>query len=858
MPTTPITGPALSSIAALLGALCLMPGVAAASEAIPVGTWVTTRTEGFAAQAVGYDRLVYAPAPVSKAVILGNYHEMGSEPNTALCAYDFTTNRWDILDVGGLVHGETMAEAGHGVGTFDWDPDLKQFLFYGASSGSNQPETPYHLWWFDPLGQSGRDKNTSPKPGYINVGYSTYDAVAKRWLFFGGGTFAYDPLANAFEDKQPAGTPPESLYFSAVAFDPDDRKSYVFGGQSTRFLNDISTYHLPTNTWSKRATPGLRPAPRFMTSLAFDSIHHVFMMFGGSDGDRVYSDTWIYDPAADAWTELHPPQVPTPVYSGLFEKLAFDAEHNVFILANVGHGGFASATDFAYGIQTCFFRYAGTGPDAGTASATYVPPSGSINRDATGWAKEPVLAASDGRLLAGWVECGRPWDTLLSAWFHVRVDERVGDGWAPLGVDFTAINAEQDGGTESHGPSLALIGGSPWVSWYDANNSGAEKCQVHAKRWNGSTWIGGTIGVVDNASDREPFVFQGRSCLADIGGIPHIGFLEIDKNYFRERVFAYVKRWNGSSWTLLGGALNRENGTVAARPNSTADSIAIAGDGATPYAAWTEYTADPGLWNESPPQVHVSRWNGSAWVAVGDTLNLDADGWAYDATIAILGGQPYVAWTERTQAGNARLVAKTFFDGTWSAVGAGAFNRDAAGWAYRPSLVADPATASLYLGWVEQAALGTRPQAHVSRLRGGAWSALGTTLNVQPTLGSAQRLVLAVDRGAPIAAWGEVSYGSMRQVFTKRWNGTAWERLDGTSDPPPPPPTTTGGSGTTGTTTTGSTGSSTTGGTTTTGGGSDGGADGGGGRRCGFGSAIGVALALILNALRTGLRRSRI
>ena len=41
--------------------------------------------------------------------------------------------------------------------------------------------------------------------------------------------------------------------------------------------------------------------------MAYDPVTHRLIMFGGlSDTAASLDDTWAYDPAANAWTELHP------------------------------------------------------------------------------------------------------------------------------------------------------------------------------------------------------------------------------------------------------------------------------------------------------------------------------------------------------------------------------------------------------------------------------------------------------------------------------------------------------------------------------------------------------------------------
>jgi hypothetical protein len=264
-----------------------------------------------------------------------------------------------------------------------------------------------------------------------------------------------------------------------------------------------------------------------------------------------------------------------------------------------------------------------------------------------------------------------------------------------------------------------------------------------------------------------------------VAGTPYIGFIEVNKSASPQSAYAYVKSWNGTSWTLVGtGALN-----VRPAAGSTATSISVASDGVNPYAAWTEYfrtTSAPGGGGVSAtnPQVHVSYWNGSQWTAVGGSLNVSSSGWANDVSIAYFGGQPYAAWTERTQNGNNQLYVSTWNGTAWNLTEAGSLNQGGAnGWAYRPSLVADPTGTNLYLAWVEQTALGRKAQVFVAQLAAGSWSTLGQPLNIDPVNGSAQRVSLGVLNGQPVAAWSEVNLGTVRGIYAAQWNGSTWTQL---------------------------------------------------------------------------------
>ena len=70
------------------------------------------------------------------------------------------------------------------------------------------------------------------------------------------------------------------------------------------------------------------------------------------------------------------------------------------------------------------------------------------------------------------------------------------------------------------------------------------------------------------------------------------------------------------------------------------------------------------------------------------------------------------------------VYVKTWTGSGWSLVGSGSLNLNANGWAWKPQLINDGT--NLYLGWVEQAAIGQRPQVYVSKYASGAWARLAT------------------------------------------------------------------------------------------------------------------------------------
>ena len=754
---------------------------------VPVGTWTMVLTRGVPASTNDWEQLVYVPA-LQQSIMLSQYHQNNSEPNESIVGYNFDTSSWDVLDMGGLFHTESMPEGGESEGYFDSNSNDSTITYHCCTSGSNQAENVNHTWWFDLAGQSGRDKQTPVEPTSLQAG-GAFDVAHNVAVMYGGasyvGTWIYDPVGNTWQPTSAGGTLPDpSVILPGMAYSSRAQQVYLYGGRNSAgntYYSDLYNYDVPSNTWTLVApVGGVKPPARCCTNFAYDSTNNVFLLYGGKNASGVLGDTWVYDPITNAWSQINAPQSPGLDSVSDFTRLAYDSDHNAFVLAHIGSNGYFGGKWSNLPLQTWLFRYKGTGPNAGTVLPSTQPPPGSINRNLESWGKDPAVASSGSSLYAGWSETGSPFDSSQAAWPHIYANQYASSTWTPLGT-YASISGSN---MEAHMPSLAVVNGAPWISWYQNVN---RVPQVYAATWNGSSWVGSSIGLVGTSA------VQGRSQLAAVAGVPYVGFVEVNKSVSPQSAYAYVKAWNGTSWLLQGaGALNRNTSA-----GTTATSISIASDGTYPYVAWTEYVRTSygqggGGIAATNPQLYVSHWNGTQWVAVRGSINISpSSGWANDASIAFSAGQPYVAWTERTQSGNAQLYVSTWNGANWVLTGSGSLNQGGVnGWALHPSLATDPSGKYLYVAWVEQTALGNKAQVYVAKYTAGSWVTLGSALNVDPVRGSAQRVSLAVLNGQPVAAWGEVDPGGLRQVYVSQWNGSTWTQLAAPTLIDTTPPTT--------------------------------------------------------------------
>jgi len=503
---------------------------AQSSIPVPVNTWVNPLTNGLPVAAVGYDTLVYDPG-IKKSVMWGDYHNVTSEANEAIVAYDFAANRWDLLGLGGNFHNEQFPEGGHPVNMLTYSPSINSFISYCCWSGSQGYEMPMHMWLFDPVGLVGRDKQTPTRPGLTEQAGAAFDVTNNVYVFFDSskGTWTYNVASNTWTQNTPNGTPPTTSGFYGIAYNSSAHKIYLFGGQAgAGYSNDLYTYDVPSNTWTKLNPTGTLPSPREWMGFAYDSTNNVFLMFSGQNASGVLNDTWIYDPAGNSWAQQTPVASPPVSTQPSFTRLAYDSDDNVFVMVWAGTGGYAAGSAAGYAVQTWLYRYAGAGSNAGTISPAYTPPSGSINNNSDGWASEPTLASTGSNLYTGWIELGKPYDTTNTAYPHPFVSQLSGSSWTGLGTSALSLDSEQAGYNESHAPSLTVVGSTPWMSWYKTSSSGSFlPNSLYAKSWNGSSWVGGAVGVVNAASGSNA---SSRSQILGVGSTPHVAFIEVDRS----------------------------------------------------------------------------------------------------------------------------------------------------------------------------------------------------------------------------------------------------------------------------------------------------------------------------------------
>jgi hypothetical protein len=780
-------------------------GPSGAGSPLGVNNWTKLKPHGPPVEVLGYDKSIYVS---SKAIhcVWGSYHQvLTSELQQATVCYSYRENRWIVLQNNGVWHNDHDPGAGHTSSIWAYMPDRDSIAFMTDGSGSSAYEKFLtHWWWIDVAGLSGQDRTFTPKPWVGVVTPATamaYDSANSKLVMFPDATGVVqvcDPTTNSCQAPKTSGTAPGNMANLSLVYNTRDQQVYVFGGGQ----NDVYKFNVATNVWTKLVTTCTgadcvsgKPPARQAGGAAYSTADNVFLIAGGVNGTlgngTALTDTWIFDPTNSAWTE----QSPATRYSNnstnaTFDRVSYDEDSNVFLLMASGGNGYADGSWPGYAVEMWGYAYS-PALNYERITNTYTPTTGSLNRlsptaSSQSWAFEPSLAASGSVLYAGWLETGAPFDTGNCGMPHPYIQSSPNSTtWTGLpggsqSAACTAIDPEpaaNPAGTSDSKLKLGVVNGTPWEiheRW-----GGGFVSAAWAKSWNGSAWTGGQLGCF--SAPCSSTTFQYPQGIIGIGPTPTALVIEENHVPFTSEGYVYVAQSTGAGWVALGGKLNvNTTGTRAL-------SAAIESDGTNPAVCWAEEVDASRAVVTTTPQIYCSSWSGTAWTRFGSSsLNRTASSWASSPSLTYAGGKFYIGWTERTTAGPNRVYVCRWDGTSCTLLGGGPLNiNGSTGWAAHPSLSNDGT--NVYVAWEEQSVQGQPSLGYVKKWDGSTWTQLGGALNANAGSGSVAGITLAVAQGIPSAIWSELSYGNMRQIYLKTWDGTTWTGASGSGSGTPSP-----------------------------------------------------------------------
>ena len=146
------------------------------------------------------------------------------------------------------------------------------------------------------------------------------------------------PLPSPAASPPAPATRPDASAGAAIVYDPENQGVLLFGGASYETAPDgsiTSTTLGDTWLWNGRSWRQLDvqgPPARSAAMVAYDSVRHVVVLFGGSGpegaGQGLYfQDTWTWD--GTQWQKQYPLHMPNPRARA---GMAFDERHGVIVM----------------------------------------------------------------------------------------------------------------------------------------------------------------------------------------------------------------------------------------------------------------------------------------------------------------------------------------------------------------------------------------------------------------------------------------------------------------------------------------------------------------------------------------------
>ncbi|MHA1907745.1 MAG: Kelch repeat-containing protein [Candidatus Thorarchaeota archaeon] len=143
---------------------------------------------------------------------------------------------------------------------------------------------------------------------------------------------------------------PSGRYLPGFVYDPINDRIMMFGGSNDDDLFD-DTWVLNTSSgiWTELALAN-SPVPRHSGVMVYDTTDEVIILFGGHNGTDWGRDTWVFDCGTETWTEVTPAL--SPPGRGSAAMVYDSANDRVLLFSGYSEGGPYVADTWAYDHST--------------------------------------------------------------------------------------------------------------------------------------------------------------------------------------------------------------------------------------------------------------------------------------------------------------------------------------------------------------------------------------------------------------------------------------------------------------------------------------------------------------------------
>lgn len=247
---------------------------------------------------------------------------------------------------------------------------------------------------------------------------------------------------------------------------------------------------------------------------------------------------------------------------------------------------------------------------------------GSLNQNINKNAYTASIAIFRGAPVVTWVEESDSTPVL-------RVKSWNGQEWVSVGKPLSSDAYPIDPVIESNGEKI-------YVAWSEVSSSGA--IRTYLVRGIGQNWE-----IVGDALNNNLERHAMSPSIAFDRDVPVVAWSETDSNNL---IKVYVKKFNGTAWEQMGGALNEDPDKHASSPSAVFYKGRL-------LVGFSEKNS----LNHSV--VYVKFYHKGQWIAVGQMLNIDKNAIAVSPSLAA-GDKLYTAWIESSINGVFQVYVKQF------------------------------------------------------------------------------------------------------------------------------------------------------------------------------------------------------
>jgi hypothetical protein len=328
-------------------------------------------------QAVAFDESRKAIVMFGGSILNPNMGTM--TPNQETWEWSLATGKWTNRT------GTGPAPNARSGAVMVFDSSRGKLVLFGGRSGSGADFE--DTWEFDPA--TGAWTNVSaagPHPSGRSQHGMVYQKTTGKVLLFGGGrsnassydpagislslgdTWEYDPAAYSWTQIT-ATTAPSVRHAFGLVWDSSRGKAVLFAGMQSDIAGasgvpkqDTWEWDPATAAWTEVTAPGNKPSQRYGHAMAFDGSRKKVVVFGGWDISTGYalSDLWDWEPSTHLWTQRltgREAGLPSPrMYASMISD---EAGGRLEIVGGASYGSTYGGTGGYYGTGG---SYGGTGP----------------------------------------------------------------------------------------------------------------------------------------------------------------------------------------------------------------------------------------------------------------------------------------------------------------------------------------------------------------------------------------------------------------------------------------------------------------------------------------------------------------